>query len=176
MPDLAVQHLLRDHREGEKAVALIEELLAAQAGNPQWDAARRELFAQIVHFFEDVVIDHVQKEEQVLFPALESFLPREMGPLAVLRGEHREICAHFRRLCELGGMLSLGKVDAPLRQEFERVARATVQLTRDHIYKEDRVLFPMIARFLTPERDAFLLHEMEALDAAGKGAAKQTLC
>ena len=176
MPDLAVQHLLRDHREAEKAVAQIEELLSAQAKSPQWDAARRELFANIGHFFEDVVIDHVQKEERVLFPALESFLPHDMGPLAVLRGEHREICAHFRRLCELGGVLALGKTEPALLEEFERVARATVQLTRDHIYKEDRILFPMIARFLSPERDAFLLREMEEMASAGKGVPKGTLC
>ena len=95
-----------------------------------------------------------------------------MGPLAVLRGEHREIGSLLRRLCEVGGMLALGRGDAPLVEEFERVARSTIQMTRDHIYKEDRVLFPMVARFLSIERDEYLLGEMEAL-ATSKEPAPQ---
>lgn len=171
MADRSIQHLMRDHREAEKIVADIESLADAQKSDQRWDAARRESFTQVVCFYEEVVLGHIQKEEKVLFPALESFLPHDMGPLAVLRGEHREIAALFRRLCEVGGMLALGRSEAPLLDEFERVARSTVQITRDHIYKEDRVLFPMVARFLSPERDEYLLAEMEAL--AGKEAAQK---
>lgn len=165
MADRCLQHLLQDHQGAEKVAAEIESLVEAQKSHRRWDAARRESFAQVVRFYEEVVIGHIQKEEKVLFPALESFLPHDMGPLAVLRGEHREIAALFRRLCEVGGMLSLGRSDAPLVDEFEQVARSTIQITRDHIYKEDRVLFPMVARFLSTERDEYLLAEMEALAA-----------
>jgi hemerythrin-like domain-containing protein len=171
MADRCLQHLLQDHQEGERIVADIESLVQAQKQDRTWDAARRESFAQVVCFYEEVVLGHIQKEERVLFPALEGFLPHDMGPLAVLRGEHREIAANFRRLCEVGGMLALGRMDAPLQEEFERVAHATIQVTRDHIYKEDRVLFPMVARFLSTERDEFLLHEMQAMAAAPKEAA-----
>jgi hemerythrin-like domain-containing protein len=172
MADRCLQHLSRDHEEAERIVVDIESLVMAQGRDRTWDAPRRESFAQIVRFYEEVVIGHIQKEEKVLFPALEGFLPHDMGPLAVLRGEHREIAAHFRRLCEVGGMLALGRTDAPLLEEFVRVAEATVQITRDHTYKEDRVLFPMVARFLSPERDEFLLREMEAM-AAPKEASVQ---
>lgn len=172
MADRCLQHLLQDHREAEKIVAEIESLVEAQKSDRPWDAARRESFAQVACFYEDVVLGHIQKEEKVLFPALESFLPRDMGPLAVLRGEHREIASLFRRLCEVGGMLSLGRGEAPLVQEFEQVARSTIQITRDHIYKEDRVLFPMVMRFLSAERDEYLLREMETLAASKEPAQK----
>jgi len=174
MADRCLQHLLRDHHEAEKIVADIESLVEAQKSDWSWDATRRESFAQVVHFYEEVVLGHIQKEEKVLFPALEGFLPHDMGPLAVLRGEHREIASLFRRLCEVGGMLALGRGDAPLVEEFERVARSTIQITRDHIYKEDRVLFPMVARFLSTERDEYLLGEMEALAAAKEPVPQKT--
>lgn len=172
MADRCLQHLLRDHREAEKIVAEIESLVEVQRSDRPWDAARRESFTQVVRFYEEVVLGHIQKEEKVLFPALENFLPHDMGPLAVLRGEHCEIAALFRRLCEVGGMLALGRSDAPLVEEFERVARNTIQMTRDHIYKEDRVLFPMVARFLSTDRDQYLLGEMEALAASKEPAQK----
>jgi hemerythrin-like domain-containing protein len=40
-----------------------------------------------------------------------------------------------------------------------------LRLIQDHLYKENRVLFPMVARFLSPERDAALLERMRAIDA-----------
>jgi hemerythrin-like domain-containing protein len=171
MAERSIQHLLKDHREAETVVAEMEALLAAQKHSPGWDAARREALGRIVRFYEDVVIAHIAKEERVFFPALESYLPQDMGPLAVLRGEHREISANFARLCEVGGLLALGRDDAGLAEEFARLARATVQMTRDHIYKEDRVLFPMVARFLSDERDLYLLEQMEAVGARACPAA-----
>jgi hemerythrin-like domain-containing protein len=46
-------------------------------------------------------------------------------------------------------------------QCFLRAARAFGQLLRDHIFKEDRVLFPMVARHLPAEKDAELLAAMQ---------------
>jgi hemerythrin-like domain-containing protein len=165
MADRSIQHLWQEHREAERVVGEIESLLGSQKQDSKWDAARRESFARIVNFYEGVVIRHIAKEEKVFYRALEGFLPRDVGPLAVLRGEHREISTHFTRLCEVGGLLALGRSEAAIVEEFERVGRAIIQMTRDHIYKEDRILFPMVARFLSEERDAQLLREMEAISA-----------
>ena len=166
MAERSIQHLLQEHREAERVVGEIESLLNHQKRDAKWDATRRDLFARIAGFYEGVVIHHIAKEEKVFFPALEGFLPRDVGPLAVLRGEHREIAGRFTRLCELAGLLALGRNEAPIVEEFERVGQAIIQMTRDHIYKEDRILFPMVARFLSDERDAHLLGEMEAIAAA----------
>ena len=172
MANRCTEHLWQEHREAERIVGDIEFLLDSQNRDSKWDAARRESFARIATFYEDVVIRHIAKEERVFFPALEGFLPRDVGPLAVLRGEHREISALFTRLCEVGGLLALGRNEAANVEEFERVGRAIIQMTRDHIYKEDRILFPMVARFLTEERDAHLLMEMEAISGMEPAASK----
>jgi hemerythrin-like domain-containing protein len=172
MADRSIQHLWQEHREAERVVGEMESLLDGQKRESKWDAARRESFARIANFYESVVINHIAKEEKVFYPALEGFLPRDVGPLAVLRGEHCEITAHFARLCELGGLLALGRNETTVVEEFERVGRTIIRVTRDHIYKEDRILFPMVARFLSEERDAYLLGEMEAISAKEQATSK----
>ncbi len=164
MGTLCVEHLLRDHREGEKIIAGLRALLDERVDGPCWSPARSEAFARTMQFFHAVVLAHIQKEERILFPALEAFLPREIGPLAVLRGEHEDFLTQFARMQEAGKLLSEGSTEPRVCQQFESASRAIIQLFHDHIYKEDRVLFPMVARLLGPERDAYLHSQMEAME------------
>ena len=164
-----IEHLLKDHREGERIVSELESLLN-QRQEGCWTAARSASFARVAHFVDEVVMAHVRKEEDVLFPALGAFLPSDTGPLAVLRGEHQELAETFKRFLEAGGRLSAGSSDAAVCEEFERTGRAMIQGFRDHVYKEDRILFPMVARFLSPEGDARLLEQMEAKTPAPKAS------
>lgn len=85
-----------------------------------------------------------------------------MGPLAVLRGEHRELRQHFEKLRTTSGAMEAWDGTPATLQTFLQHGRALAQLMRDHIYKEDRILFPMVAKFLSGVRDAYLLREMEA--------------
>lgn len=156
----SVEHLLADHREGERIINQLEQLLNDPPAGGCWSAARSETFTQLSHFFNERVLGHIRKEEDLLFPALEAFLPRDIGPLAVLRGEHEELTVLFRRLLESGAALSKGAGDTEVCRIFETTGRALIQGFRDHVYKEDRILFPMVTRFLSPERDAYLLSEM----------------
>jgi hemerythrin-like domain-containing protein len=91
MTHRSIEHLLREHREIEAVSAELESLLASQKAQPRWAAEHALAFAWIVRGFTDCVIPHMRKEDELLFPALEGFLPRETGPLAVLRGELRDL-------------------------------------------------------------------------------------
>ena len=163
MAELSIQHLLRDHRECARILAELESLLDTQKADPEWTAGRSTAFARISRFFNEVVIGHIRKEEEVLFPALEAFLPRDVGPLAVLRAEHADTCENFRRLCVSGESSAQRDNPPQLLEDFQRAGRKVLEVVRDHIYKEDRVLFPMVARFLSPELDAEILRRMEAI-------------
>ena len=164
MSDLSIRHLLREHREVEKTLEELESLLEEQEHDPQWGESQREDFTWVVEALTNHLLHHVRKEEEVLFPALEAFLPRDTGPLAVLRGEHHDVHEMFRLLRRAGELRTQGNNKPEILEGMQHYGDALLQIVRDHIYKEDRVLFPMVARFLSPERDAHLLEHMEAID------------
>ncbi|MCL6565613.1 MAG: hemerythrin domain-containing protein [Acidobacteriia bacterium] len=175
MSRACVAHLQEDHTRFAQMLATLEGWVqkaesAMPAEAAQWQQARTMLES----FIRDVTL-HISKEEQVLFPVLEAYLPRDIGPLAVLRGEHSDIRAQFRRLQEAIVVLCREPESRHAAASFARAGHALRQLVYDHLYKEDRVLYPMIARFLEPERDAHLLQQMQALHASAESVAPETL-
>ncbi|MBI3405415.1 MAG: hemerythrin domain-containing protein [Acidobacteria bacterium] len=166
MSDLSVHHLMREHREVEKALDELECMLTEQKMDADWGAEEREDFEWVAGVLGKHLVHHIQKEEQLLFPVLEAYLPRDIGPLDVLRGEHSNLRFTFDRLCVTAEERSDGAADDETVREFQLYGASLLRMVRDHIYKEDRVLFPMVARFLAPDRDAELLRQMEEIDHA----------
>jgi len=91
---------------------------------------------------------HHAKEERILFPALERLAPG-FGPVQVMRQEHDLGRDHVR-----GMAIAVDTVDVA---GFVREAHAFSGLLRQHISKEDEVLFPMAQAMLSPEDDASIL-------------------
>lgn len=164
MSDLAVHHLLREHREIEQTLVRLETLLDEKDVAPQWTPQFSEDFQWLLQGLGELVERHIRKEEQVLFPALEAYLPHDTGPLSVLRGEHADAREMLRLLRRAVVLQASGKEQPEALEAVETYGRGLVQVARDHYYKEDRVLFPMVTRFLSPERDAELLRQLEAKD------------
>jgi hemerythrin-like domain-containing protein len=89
-----------------------------------------------VAVLERLLLAHARIEEELLFPRLEPYLG-QMGPLAVMRDEHREI----DNLLDAAGQESdLGA----LRSLIGRL----LALAHGHFQKEEQVLFAMARRFL----------------------------
>ena len=166
-PALSIQHLLRDHRNIEKILDGLESLLDAKKKDPSWNTAASRALEVLTGALERQQRCHIRKEEDVLFPFLEKFLPSDSGPLLVLRGEHQDLSAGFRSMLQAGEALLQEKAPANALGDLERFGRRTIQLARDHIYKEDRVLFPMVTRFLSSDQDASLLAGLEAIRCGG---------
>jgi hemerythrin-like domain-containing protein len=163
MADSTVKHLLQDHQQARAVLAELDSLLDAVARDQQWSAERSQAFHKITQFFLGDLCCLIRKEDEILYPSLGGLFPSELGPLSVLRSEHQRLCAAFRELSEVGKSLAEGKTSPQALQDFERHGRSGAEVLRDHMYKEERVLFPMVARFLTPERDAELLQQMQNL-------------
>jgi hemerythrin-like domain-containing protein len=174
MTQLTIAHLLREHREIERAFASLRSLVQGESSPSSWTPELSRAFATFAISFADCVIPHIHKEEEILFPALEGFLPRDMGPLAVLRGEHHEVRQQFEQMRSASAILDSGETTASALEAFLQNARAISELMRDHIYKEDRILFPMVTRFLSGVRDAYLVREMETLTSTPAGGPKTT--
>jgi hemerythrin-like domain-containing protein len=171
MPDLTVNHLRRDHQEARKVLARLESLLDELDEDLRWTPEHCAIFGEVSEFLTGHLIRIIRKQDEILYPALEGLFPLHEGPLSVLRGEHEALSAHFREACRAGKLLCGGKDTEQNLHAFTKSGRKGLEILQDHLYKEERVLLAMVARYLTPERDAELLKKMQTLDAVGIPAA-----
>jgi hemerythrin-like domain-containing protein len=113
--------------------AIARELRPLQDGV----AIRRRFWASALEFLEQFADRcHHGKEEQLLFVELErAGLPAEHGPTACMRKEH-ELGRHGRRQM-------VDAVEDGNGAALTHAAGGYVELLREHIEKEDQVLFPM---------------------------------
>ena len=83
---------------------------------------------------------HHGQEEDLLFPELEARgMPRDAGPLAVMLKEHEMGRAYVGHMVKAFPEAREGDPDA--RKILVNSGRGYIQLIRDHILKEDNVLF-----------------------------------
>ena len=107
---------------------------------------------------------HHDKEERLLFPAMEAAgLPSNAGPTFVMRQEHELGRARVR------AMKAALDASPPDLAAFGREAAAFAHLLRDHIAKEDQVLFPMADQLIDAEtKDALRARFAEEDPAVGE--------
>ena len=99
--------------------------------------------------------NHHAKEEASLFPALvKAGVPAEGGPIAVMLEEHRE-----------GRALILTMATAPTPAARARAAQDYVRLLRDHIAKEDGILWPLAESVLDERAQQAVAREFETVEA-----------
>ncbi|TAH36417.1 MAG: hemerythrin [Planctomycetota bacterium] len=112
---------------------------------------------------------HHGKEERCLFPALvKKGLPQDAGPVAVMLAEHEQGRAAIAGM--RAAVVACGRKDSQAVERFNAHARAYVQLLREHIAKENNVLFPMADGMLTEAEQAALLREFGDVETSDLGA------
>jgi hemerythrin-like domain-containing protein len=110
---------------------------------------------------------HHAKEEDVLFEALvANGMPRQNSPVAAMLMEHDQGRAYVRAM-EAGAIKALAG-EAGQEQLIAENALAYAALLREHISREDEILYPLAERVL-PEavRPAISAAYRRAEDAAG---------
>ena len=120
---------------------------------------RESFWDDLLHFADEFDKGlHHQKEEALLFPALEAAgLSPTTGPTAVLRDEH--LRSNFWRQ----------RIEQALRQRDRMRLSVSVasylDLTRAHVLKENQILFPLARRLLRPDQLETLHREFRLLAA-----------
>ena len=151
--------VLRDeHRVILRALDMLEMAAAQLArGRPLPDGWWPEIVAWLRSFADK---NHHAKEESSLFPAMvKAGVPSEGGPIAVMLEEHERGRALVRAM-------EAGEAAARAAK-----AREYVTLLREHIDKENGVLFPMADAVLDDRAQGALTREFEAVEAEqGRGA------
>jgi hemerythrin-like domain-containing protein len=112
---------------------------------------------------------HHGKEEDLLFPLLEKKgLPRYGGPIGVMLVEHDQGRALVQQMAAAAEDYKAGRADAASRWAI--AARGYVPLLRQHIAKENDVLFVMAERLLSADEQAQLAAEFERVEQEKLGA------
>ncbi|OGN91936.1 MAG: hypothetical protein A2Y88_15320 [Chloroflexi bacterium RBG_13_48_10] len=158
----ATEILMEEHRVIERVLTALERA-ATRLSNGQEVYLR--FFTGTTVFIKNFADGcHHQKEEGILFPAMiENGLSKDAGPIAVMLAEHEE----GRRLTQKmrQALERLQTTDAS-RSELVQNALSYVKLLRQHIYKEDNILFPMADKVIPVDQqqqilDAFMLVERD---------------
>jgi iron-sulfur cluster repair protein YtfE (RIC family) len=169
MANQAVNHLRRDHQKARQFLTELESLFSSLGSDGAWTSEYAQTFKKVRKYVEEDLVALVRKEDELLYPLLEGLFSFDLGPLDALRGEHRTVCANLQRMCEISETLSSGENPPEKLRELELYGRKGIEALQNHLYKEERVLLPMAARFLTPEQDAELVGKMEDRSKRGAG-------
>ncbi len=136
----AIDELRHDHDAILSSLSILDAMTGklGKPGAPSAEDLRG--FIGFLKEFADTC--HHGKEEGILFPALTGAgLPKDSGPVAVMLSEHADGRAFIKQMEQAAA----GPVDAAA---FTSAARDYAELLRDHIAKENDVLFPMAERML----------------------------
>ena len=161
--------LMQEHRVIEGALDALE---TAANRLERGESIRPTFFIDAAGFIRDFADGcHHSKEEGVLFGAMvDAGAPAEGGAIAMMLDEHEEGRRYTRAM--RGAAMRLDRGDDTGRGEIIANARRYVALLRDHIAKEDEMLFPMAAELIPPSREDELMERFERVEAddAGPGA------
>lgn len=152
---------LRAEHEGIMTMLDILERVCDQMASRK--PANLDHLGRIIEFL-SVFADkcHHGKEENILFPALEKVgIAKEGGPIGVMLTEHdrgRELIRLMRKAVE---ELKGGR---DTNEDFVKAARAYIDLLRNHIVKENNVLFVMAEKNLAKEEQAHLFEAFETME------------
>ena len=106
---------------------------------------------------------HHKKEEGVLFEAMTAAgLPAQGGPIGVMLAEHEQGRAFTRGMRDAANRLAVG--DASARTEVVTNARGYAALLRQHIQKENGILFPMADQVIPVSQQAQVADDFERVE------------
>jgi hemerythrin-like domain-containing protein len=145
----ATEILMEEHRVIERVLYALEK---AANRLKRGEEVYLRFFIGTSVFIRDFADNcHHKKEERVLFPALiEHGLSKDSGPIAVMLAEHDEGRRLTQKLRQVTERLQAG--DTRARELVIQCCMDYVTLLRQHISKEEKVLFPMADKIIPADQ------------------------
>ena len=157
--DKATEVLRNEHEVIARVLAVVAKL-ATKSVEGSLDSWKKALdffrhFADQCHHF---------KEEQVLFPAMEKRgIPRDEGPIGTMLMEHEEGRSYVRSM--LAAIALVEAKNEAAKEVLIDYAKAYLRLLKDHIQKEDEILFRIADDVISPDEQKELLRSIEEHEA-----------
>ncbi len=157
----ATGQLKEEHEGILLMLKILEKVSSKLESQEKVDPDHPERIVEFFRVFADKC--HHGKEEDLLFPEMEKAgVPKERGPIGVMLMEHDEGRGYVRGMAEGAARLKIG--DLAGGPEFASHARKYIALLRQHIEKENNILFPMGDRVLSPKKQDELVEAFEKLE------------
>jgi len=164
-----IQELRKEHEAIELVLNVLEAVSARMEHGEAVPTADLDAMMGFFSIFADRC--HHGKEEEFLFPAMEKAgIPRQGGPIGVMLNEHEQGRTLIARLSEAVGQIKSGQEAAS--SGFASAAAGYAALLRQHINKENNILFPMAEVRLGPSVDAELSKSFDQLERDRIGSGK----
>jgi hemerythrin-like domain-containing protein len=164
----ATQQLRSEHETIELAIKLLDYFSSKIEAE---EFVSLDDLEQLIDFLETFLDQcHRVKEENYLFPALESVgVQKDNGPIGVMLVEHVDGCIFIHALRETFGNLRINDIKS--RMAFVNAANGYSHRLRSHIQKENNC-FAIADKQLPPEKhsemtNGFLCIEQEHLGSEG---------
>jgi hemerythrin-like domain-containing protein len=153
--------LSSEHRVIEQVLDCLERIARQAVASGRLDRPSAAGALEVLVKFADR--SHHGKEEGALFPMLERLgLRRGLGPIAVMLVEHDIGRSALERMTRA--------LDEDTPNAFAAAANDYVELLREHIAKEDGVLFPLAESMLRDEHRDEILRLFESTETRELGA------
>lgn len=123
-------------------------------------AAAFQQIAMSVLYIGSEMRKHYEKEERYLFPLLDKHLfesPNE------IRHERREMWHTFNELMMIVKDVENGRIHGTTLRELMQSSRDVVGQFKNHIERENTIIFPMVKRLLTPDEYAQFGKEIQSV-------------
>jgi hemerythrin-like domain-containing protein len=147
--------LLQDHKLMLRGLDILEAMAAKVKQDELVEPADVEIILRFLRVFGDE--HHQAKEESALFPVLMRTASLQQRPLRQMLFEHDQ----ERSLVE--GLEDALKSRKGL--DFVHYANRLTALLRNHIYKEDHILFDVVDKSLSEKQDEEVVTEFRKFDA-----------
>ena len=157
----ATEILMEEHRVIERVLTSLEKAANRLSAGQEIPISFFLKAADFIKGFADGC--HHKKEEGVLFVKLvANGMSKESGPVAVMLAEHEQGRQFTRAMREGAERLQRGDTTAIPR--ITQNALGYSALLRQHIQKEDRILFPMADRIIPVEQQAQITEAFERIE------------
>ena len=153
--------LRQEHKEILRALDLVEDAAGRLVRSENIPPYVLDDLVEFLRLFADHC--HHSKEEDLLFPLLvRKGLPRTNGPIDAMLWEHVQGRGLIRQMSSAADKYREGGREAGLL--WAKAARAYAKLLREHVQKEDNVLFRIAEQMLSSAEQLQMASEFALLD------------
>ncbi|MDP2730165.1 MAG: hemerythrin domain-containing protein [Dehalococcoidales bacterium] len=157
-------------QEHENVLQKLDALEGVISRLHEKDAIAAQL-KDLASFFNTDFWTHFAKEEEALFPELEKFIPRDAGPVGVMLMEHDELRKTNTEIQRAIDEYFTGSDSLQASAVIQNHGNSFIMVLRDHINKENNILFMMADMHLDGSQEATVLKRFDEIENTG-GKAK----